>query len=84
MGHLRLTRPQACRVVPADVFIAIDVRTVDGRIEDAAGAPGPRTVAAWAQLDGTTGIDNVLDMLQHNPARLPAVMEHVVRAIGES
>ncbi len=47
-------------------------------------SPEASTVAAWAQLDGTTGIDNVLDMLQRNPARLPAVMEHIVQAIGES
>lgn len=47
-------------------------------------SPDASTVATWAQLEGTTGIDDVLDMLQHNPARLPAVMEHIVRAIGES
>ena len=47
-------------------------------------SPEASEVAAWAQLDGTTGIQEVLARLQQNPARLPAVMEHIVHAIGDS
>lgn len=47
-------------------------------------SPDANQVAAWAQLDGTTRIDQVLDQLQRNPARLPAVMENIVNAIGDS
>lgn len=46
--------------------------------------PDASEVAAWARLDGTTGIQEVLARLQQDPARLPAVMEHIVHAIGDS
>ncbi len=46
-------------------------------------SPDASEVATWAQLDGTTRIADVLDMLQRNPARLPAVMGRIVQAIGD-
>lgn len=47
-------------------------------------SPDASEVAAWARLDGTTRIQEVLASLQQNPARLPAVMAHIVAAIGDS
>ncbi len=47
-------------------------------------SPDASEVASWAQLDGTTSIDDVLEMLQRTPARLPAVMAHIVQAIGDT
>lgn len=46
--------------------------------------PDARAIATWAQLDGTTCINEVLGMLQRNPNRLPAMMENIVQAIGDT